>query len=271
MVARRGWWLALAAGMVWGACATGSPFSCTDDAECTLVGEPGICVAGACAYPDSACPSGYAYPAGSSKAGECVSPEAAEDGTSTGDDGDDGDTTTGNDDNAEAPDDGPADSTGVDVDSGSDDLPETSGSESTTTAGDCPDPIGSVWKEAEPAMACFEVLGDTLAHKEDVDIWLLESTPAGGAPNCTSVLGYGVVAGNVEVCVAHKCEAASSPVSCKSSSPQDVDGYAACCTTSYDLVNINACNGASELFLLARADPDVDEICEPYAVQLIGD
>jgi len=82
------WRLAAALGLGLGlahACVDAG-FSCTDDAECTLAGEPGRCVAGGrCAYPEPDCPSGWAYPKGAPAdvAGECVPPDAV--GSGTGD------------------------------------------------------------------------------------------------------------------------------------------------------------------------------------------
>jgi hypothetical protein len=50
-------------------------FACGGDDECELGGEPGLCVAGNCGYPDPTCPSGYRYAAGLANglAGQCVS------------------------------------------------------------------------------------------------------------------------------------------------------------------------------------------------------
>lgn len=59
-------------------------FACSDDAQCTLAGDPGRCVAGGrCAYPEPTCPSGLAYPQGAPTglAGECVPVDDAASGT----------------------------------------------------------------------------------------------------------------------------------------------------------------------------------------------
>lgn len=68
--------------------ACGSPdFSCQDDEQCTLAGEPGTCIAGGrCAYPEPACPSGLVFPIGASHdaAGECVAGEASDSGGGSG-------------------------------------------------------------------------------------------------------------------------------------------------------------------------------------------
>src|SRR5688500_5522687 len=49
-------------------------FTCSEDGECVLGGEPGVCVAGNCAYVDPLCASGYRYAAGlgNALASECV-------------------------------------------------------------------------------------------------------------------------------------------------------------------------------------------------------
>lgn len=76
------WRLAAALGLGLGlahACAD-EGFTCDDDEQCTLAGEPGRCVEGGrCAYPNAECPSGLAYPQGApgGLAGECVPSDAA--------------------------------------------------------------------------------------------------------------------------------------------------------------------------------------------------
>jgi hypothetical protein len=60
---------------------------CQRDEQCSLAGEPGVCVSdGHCAYPDPACPSGLSYPQGApyGLAGECVPPEAVTDTATSG-------------------------------------------------------------------------------------------------------------------------------------------------------------------------------------------
>jgi hypothetical protein len=49
-------------------------FTCSEDGECVLGGEPGVCVAGNCAYVDAMCTSGYRYAAGlgNALAEQCV-------------------------------------------------------------------------------------------------------------------------------------------------------------------------------------------------------
>jgi Concanavalin A-like lectin/glucanases superfamily/Domain of unknown function (DUF2341) len=57
------------------ACEGGSYFECADDRECAAQGGEGVCQpAGACSFPDDACPSGQRYGAASEPplAGECV-------------------------------------------------------------------------------------------------------------------------------------------------------------------------------------------------------
>ncbi len=69
----RGLAIAVALGLT-GACVNSS-FECVGDHQCSLAGQPGMCVSGGlCAYPDAECPSGLAFPSGSSSelAGECV-------------------------------------------------------------------------------------------------------------------------------------------------------------------------------------------------------
>ena len=59
-------------------------FSCDDDEQCSLAGAAGRCVEGGrCAYPNSQCPSGLAYPQGAPQglAGECVPDDAVGSGT----------------------------------------------------------------------------------------------------------------------------------------------------------------------------------------------
>lgn len=60
---------------LWLAFACSPGFTCSDDDQCSLSGEPGVCVAGGhCAYPDADCPSGLAFPKGAAddRAGQCV-------------------------------------------------------------------------------------------------------------------------------------------------------------------------------------------------------
>ena len=49
-------------------------FACSEHGECVLGGEPGVCVAGNCAYEDAMCASGYRYAAGlgNALASDCV-------------------------------------------------------------------------------------------------------------------------------------------------------------------------------------------------------
>lgn len=59
----------------WGGCSTPAAFSCEQDTQCLLAGQPGVChVNGHCAYPDSECASGYRHPEGapSGLAGQCA-------------------------------------------------------------------------------------------------------------------------------------------------------------------------------------------------------
>lgn len=57
------------------ACYYAEGFACRDASECSLAGEPGLCLAGNCAYPDLVCASGYRYAEGlhNALAGECAS------------------------------------------------------------------------------------------------------------------------------------------------------------------------------------------------------
>jgi hypothetical protein len=63
----------------------GERFVCRGADACWLGGEAGLCLAGNCAYPDAACPSGYRYAVGlgNALAGECVALDDV--GGSTGD------------------------------------------------------------------------------------------------------------------------------------------------------------------------------------------
>ena len=55
------------------ACSVASAFTCTDDSECSLSGQAGVCVSGNCAYPSDDCASGYVFPAGAGPlAGMCA-------------------------------------------------------------------------------------------------------------------------------------------------------------------------------------------------------
>ena len=85
-----------AALVVLGACEPAQAFECRRDADCTLAGVQGVCApTSRCAYPEAACPSGYAYPegAGESLAGVCLPPgavDSATDGASGSSAGSDG-------------------------------------------------------------------------------------------------------------------------------------------------------------------------------------
>ena len=74
MTSMRVWMLAggFALGVL--ACSASSGFACTEDSECSLSGEPGVCSGGNCAYPSDECDSGYAFPDGApgSLAGTCA-------------------------------------------------------------------------------------------------------------------------------------------------------------------------------------------------------
>lgn len=75
------WRIALLAIVAGAAACNGQTFACGGDGECALAGEPGVCIAGNCAYPDEGCASGLRYPAGlgGALAGECVPGEGATD------------------------------------------------------------------------------------------------------------------------------------------------------------------------------------------------
>jgi hypothetical protein len=83
------WRIALLAIVAGAAACNGETFACAGDGDCALAGEPGMCIAGNCAYPDEDCASGLRYPAGlgGGLAGQCVPGEGATDsdvGTSNG-------------------------------------------------------------------------------------------------------------------------------------------------------------------------------------------
>lgn len=67
------------------ACIARDELVCVDDSQCSLFAE-GVCLAGACAYPDGDCPSGLRYSEyGGERAGRCVEPDGvADDSSSTG-------------------------------------------------------------------------------------------------------------------------------------------------------------------------------------------
>ncbi len=70
------------------ACQPAEAFECSEDSDCRLAGQEGICApTSRCAYPDADCASGYAYPegAGPSLGGVCLPPgvvDSATDGVS---------------------------------------------------------------------------------------------------------------------------------------------------------------------------------------------
>jgi hypothetical protein len=54
-------------------CTNSKPhIKCTDSAQCSLPGRPGVCIDSACAVADSSCASGYRYDTAAGASGECV-------------------------------------------------------------------------------------------------------------------------------------------------------------------------------------------------------
>jgi hypothetical protein len=137
-------------------------FTCSEDGECVLGGEPGVCVAGNCAYVDAMCASGYRYAAGlgNALASECVEEGDAPDSdteNATGSSGSTIDPST------------PSSSSTTE----SDDESSSTTSMSSTGANDCTNPscesclecaVGSMGSCAKEYALCEYIQGCQMGH-----------------------------------------------------------------------------------------------------------
>ncbi len=72
-----------------GGCGDTKPhIKCTSDAQCTLAGRPGFCIAESCAIADTTCSSGYRFDTTAGGTGDCVPEASAPDLAGAGDMGD---------------------------------------------------------------------------------------------------------------------------------------------------------------------------------------
>jgi hypothetical protein len=226
-------------------------FSCTDDAQCMLAGEPGRCVEGGhCAYPNAQCPTGLAYPQGAPAglAGECVPSEALDTGTG-------GEPTTitesGSSEGTTGPD------TGADLEGSSSDTPPL--------CADPHEPNDDVMQASAipfgAAQDCNTSWGSALEGSSDAD-WFVLDTRDGACPTSTELTF--VTDPPLQLCALPWCAdvAQAEIVSCDGELLRLPSG-SACCGVG-ELRVFSLCGDASFGMMLGIAAADDTPACLPY-------
>lgn len=240
---------ALLGSILAGAC-SGGGFTCDDDEQCTLSGESGVCLAeGRCAFPDSECASGLAYPKGApSNGGACVPGEATgtagtastEDTTSSTGEASSSTTTA-------AIDTGPADSSG---------------------AVECLDPYEPNDDEDQAAVIAFGAEQGCLATWDaliedalDAD-WFVLDTSDGACPT-TNELTF-LTDTPLELCVLPRCTDGmlAELSTCDGSEVELVSGLA-CCGSEQVRTTVSCSGGEAEVRVGIAASLDAP-MCLPY-------
>ena len=274
----RGWAtvaLGLVAGVAW-SCGSSSRFTCLDDGVCTLAGVQGVCVDdGHCAYPDDACGSGLAYPAGSTPelAGMCApgigdTSLGGDDDDDDRDDDDDDDPDDDDDDDADDDDDDDAD----DDDDDDDDMTSggimatgglTGGGGTDTGGPACPDTVGDQPFTGEVVGGCEAGGQSTLTDFDDID-WYQFFGPGASCPADVYEVNVDSDA-PVQACLIAGCRRGRPGIECDNGdTPTNVSGFEACCGTP-PVTAYLACglDGDFDPFMLVTLDSD-GFVCSDY-------
>lgn len=259
------------------ACGSTTEFSCDNDDQCTLSGAAGICTAqGQCAYPDAACDSGYAFPAGSSsgRAGECVLGEVAEGGSTTNAVSANGSatavpgtTSTGSGEmDATNSSTATGDASVTDSSGGSSSGDDSSGSDTSAT---CRDEVGATPETAQPIPTCTPQIDGVVQDGDDIDVYRLGAEDETCVPATYSAL----VEGAIRACIVIACEGMTTPtVTCGGgASAGGLFGLLGCCSDG-DLEAQLVCasvdgNGPGEVYVIVDNEAEA-AVCEPYFIEL---
>lgn len=224
-------------------------FSCEQDDQCTLAGEPGLCVAGGrCAYPDPQCPSGLAFPQGASmNAGECVPSEAVTTDTDAG-------TQTG--------------TTGEPMGSSTDPSSSTTRADDSEAPPGCGDPHEPNDDEEAAAVVavgdaegCLTTWDAFLESPLDADWYVLDTR--GGACVTSSELTF-VTEPPLELCALPRCpDGLPAVVAACDGSLVELTSGEACCGTQQIRVTMT-CNVSEPEVRLGIATSMDTPACLPY-------
>ena len=276
----------IAAGVLAGylaACGSSTAFVCAGDEECTLSGTPGICHAsGACAYPDAACDSGFAFPAayGGALGGTCA-PGTGETDPSTDGDGDTGPgsgtagDTDGTTQSVDGLDDATAGATSLTAtgegDTSGTSEGEGSGADTSDTATElCRDTVGDTPDTATVVASCEFLTSSILEDESDEDWYSL--APADGCAAGQYMAFLGSDSGNVSLCLAAQCpdEGADSAQCASPQHATTIGGYTACCSGSGFSATFSCAGEAAQgIYVRVAAQAGVSTTCEPYDVAVL--
>jgi hypothetical protein len=187
-------------------------FACAGVGECMLAGEPGVCVAGNCAYPDAMCPSGYRYAAGldNGLAGECVAEDAIESS--------DTDASTGSSESSSS--ESSSSSTASSTSSTTDPVTASTGSSTTMMTGltsNVTDTMGTSMTDGMPTTTeipseCTDLACENCLNCAALETCVEEATSCASQRECTTAVGCLSECLFSGVCLVDCCEMAGAEV-----------------------------------------------------------
>jgi len=247
------------------ACGTSGTFACTDNADCVLGDQGGMCHAGGhCIYPDPACDSGFSYPVGAADVGgECATGvEGTGTGASTSSAEASALASSGAAADTLALDGGTTTSATLGTSTGTTDSSTGSAPNESSSGGGpaCKDEVGDDLADALQLRGCAAEVDGTIVDAADADVFVLESCPLQEFSAQLSA-DSGLVA-----CIFAGCnDPADALVNCTRGQPTNVRGFDGCCGAQ-DVSALLGCgffNPSRPIFTVAP-DVETEAVCINY-------